>query len=349
VAYVLVYWLLFAYFAAGTLFRREATRVPGLPIGLIFGAVLVWLAIGLRYEVGGDWITYNFLFSFARYASLGRVISIGDPGYQLLNWLVQRAGAEIWLVNLVSSAIFTWGLYRFSRAQPDPWLTFLVAVPYLIIVVAMGYTRQAIAIGIILAGLASVKRGASLITFVVYVTFAALFHKTSVVVLPLVIFAWRRNTLLNVAAGIAGCILLYDIFLSQSVDAFVRNYIDAEYSSQGAAIRVAMNFVPALCFLLFRRRLQFDPTEERMWLYFSLASLVMPVLLFLLPSSTAVDRLALYLIPLQIAVLPRMPFLIAGRGFGRAIVVIYAAAVQFIWLTFAANAAAWIPYKSYVF
>jgi len=346
---VLVYWLLFAFFAVGALLQRESLGQRTAPVPLIVGAIVVWLAVGFRYEVGGDWVTYKFLFSYARFASLSRVLEIGDPGYQLLNWAAQRAGAEIWFVNAVCGAIFTWGLYRFARVQPEPWLTFAVAVPYLIIVVAMGYSRQAVAIGVLLAGLAAVKRGSSMVTFAVYVAIAALFHKTAVVVLPLVLFAWKRNTLLNALAGIAGCILLYDVFLSQSVEGFVQNYIDAKYSSQGAAIRVAMNFVPALCFMLFRKRLRFEPTEEWMWFYFALAALVLPIALFLIPSSTAVDRLALYLIPLQVAVLPRIPFLFAGKGFGRAVIVAYAGAVQFTWLNFAVHAAGWIPYKSYLY
>lgn len=100
---------------------------------LMLGSVLIALAIGLRYKVGADWETYRFLFSYAKYADLGRVLTIGDPGYQLLNWAVQRIGGEIWLVNLVCGAIFAFGLYRFARAQPDPWLTFVVAIPYLVL------------------------------------------------------------------------------------------------------------------------------------------------------------------------------------------------------------------------
>ena len=346
---MLAYWLLFAFFSAGALFMRETSRRRPSQIPLIAGALLVWLAIGLRYEVGGDWDTYKFLLSYARYADLGRMLTIGDPGYQLLNWAGQRAGGDIWAVNLVCGAIFSWGLYRFARTQPDPWLTYVVAVPYLIIVVAMGYSRQAVAIGVLMAGIASINRGGSVVRFAAYVAVAALFHKTAVVVFPLVIFAWKRNLMLNMLAGIAGCILLYDIFLSQSVEGFVRNYIRAEYSSQGAAIRVAMNFIPAVCFMLFRRRMQFEPTEQRMWFFFALASLAMPVALLLLPSSTAVDRIALYLIPLQVAVLPRIPLLLKGRGFGRAIVVLYAAAVLFVWLNFAANADSWLPYRTYLF
>jgi hypothetical protein len=342
---LLVYWLLFAFFAASALLTRETPSRRGAPIVLLAGAVLVWLAIGLRYKVGADWKTYEFLYSYAGVANLGRVLSFGDPGYQLLSWCMQRTGVEIWGLNLVCGLIFTWGLYRFARTQPDPWIAFVVAVPYLIVVVAMGYTRQAVAIGILMAGLGSLKRGASVARFAAYVAAAALFHRTAVVVLPLVIFAGRRNKFLNALAGIAASVVLYDLFLANSVEGFVRNYIEAEYSSQGAAIRVAMNFVPAILFLLFRKRLHFDEGEARIWNYFSLASVLMPALLYLLPSSTAVDRLSLYLIPLQIAVLPRAQYLFRGRGFGRSIIIAYSAMVLFTWLNFATHARYWVPYR----
>jgi hypothetical protein len=342
---VLVYWFLFTYFAVGALLQRDPLTRRTAPMLMLVGAILVWLAIGLRYKVGADWRTYEFLYSYAGHVSLGRLLKFGDPGYQILSWFLQRIGADLWVLNLICGLIFTWGLYRFVRVQPDRWMSFLVAVPYLIVVVAMGYTRQAAAIGILMAGLAALKQGATIVRFAVYVAVAALFHKTAVVVLPLVIFAGERNRLLNAIAGIAGSVLLYDLFLANSLEGFVRNYVEAEYSSQGAGIRVAMNFVPAVIFLIFRKRLRFHPDEAGIWFYFSLASLALPILLFLVPSSTAVDRMALYLIPLQIAVLPRVQFLLRGQGFGRMLVVFYAGAILFTWLNFAAHAKYWVPYR----
>ena len=346
---MLPYWLLLGYFAAGSMLIRPPA--PGRRTGsslLIFGSVLIALAIGLRYEVGADWETYKFLFSYAGYADLARVLKIGDPGYQLLNWAVQRIGAGIWVVNLVSGAIFSFGLFRFARSQPDPWLAFVVAFPYLVVVVAMGYTRQAVATGILMAGLAALQRGASIPRFAVYVAAAALFHKTVVIVLPLVIFASQRSRLLNLLAGIAGSILLYDIFLSSSVEGFVRNYIETEYNSQGALIRVVMNLVPAVALFMFRRRLRFNPVELRMWTYFALAAIAMPFALFILPSTTVVDRLSLYLMPLQVAVLPRLTGLLKGRILGRFLIMVYAALVLFVWLNFAIHAEYWIPYPTVI-
>lgn len=345
---MLVYWLLFGFFAVGALLRREP--LPGqrrAPMMLMLGSVLIALAIGFRYEVGADWETYEFLFAYARYADLYRALQIGDPGYQMLNWLGQRFARDIWVVNLACGGIFAWGLYRFARVQPDPWLAFVVAIPYLVVVVAMGYSRQAVAIGILMAGMASLDRRGSVPRFAIYVAAAALFHKTAVIALPLVIFAGQRSKLINVLGGVAGSILLYDIFLSSSVEGFVRNYIETAYSSQGALIRVVMNLVPAITFLLFRRRLMFRPVEMRMWTFFSIAALVMLLALLALPSSTVVDRLSLYLIPLQIAVLPRLARLRKSYTLGRFLIIGYAAPVLFVWLNYAAHSQYWVPYHIY--
>jgi len=345
---VLVYWLMLGYFAVGSMLVRppEPDRHSGTKL-LILGTVLSALVIGLRYKVGADWEPYRFLFSYAGYGDLEKVLKIGDPGYQLLNWVVQRIGYEIWVVNLVCAAIFAFGLYRFARSQPDPWLVYVVAVPYLVVVVAMAYTRQAVAIGILLAGLAALQRTQSIIRFAVYIAAAALFHKTVVVVLPLVIFASQRSRLLNLLAGVAGSILLYDIFLSSSVEGFVENYIKSEYNSQGALIRVFMNLVPAIALLTLRRRLHFRPIEMKMWTYFALAAAAMPVAMVVLPSTTVVDRISLYLIPLQLAVLPRLSYLFKQRNLGRFFIILYAVLVLFVWLNFAVHAGYWLPYRFY--
>ena len=344
---MLIYWLMFAYFAAGALLSPVPDRSNFRQTSLLFlfGVVIVWLVIGLRYEVGADWGTYSFLFSFAAYADLGTMLSSGDPGYQFLNWAVQQLGGKLREVNLVCAALFAWGLYRFSREQPDPWLSVLVAVPYLIIVVAMGYTRQAVAIGILMAGLASVERGASVQRFTLYVLGAVLFHKTAVVVLPLVIFAGHRNAMINAIAGLAAAFLLYDVFLAGSVDTLVRNYIQAQYTSQGAAIRVVMSLVPAALFLWQMKRFGYSDRERRVWRNFSYAACALMLLLFVLPSSTVVDRLALYILPLQMTILARAPIAFGSPNFGRAFVALYAAVVQFVWLNFATHSDYWVPYK----
>jgi hypothetical protein len=65
-------------------------------------------------------------------------------------------------------------------------------------------------------------------------------------------------------------------------------------------------------------------------------------------SSTAVDRVALYLIPLQLFVFSRLPRLATTTKVRTPLVlgiVAFYAAVQFVWLNFATHAQYWVPYQ----
>lgn len=343
---MLPYWLLFAYFATGALIEPIRRSVSAdYSALLVLGGSVIALMIGFRYEVGGDWETYEFMFAYARRIDIGRALEIGDPGYQILNWSIQSLGGEIWLVNLVCGAIFAWGLIRFAQAEASPWMAVLVAIPYMVIVVAMGYSRQAVALGILMAGLASIKQTGSVLRFLAYVAAAAVFHKTAVVAFPLVALASRRNRTINFFVVVTASVLLYDMFLGDSMLQFVENYIEAEYSSQGAAIRVVMSLVPATIFLLYRNRFGFSEEERLIWRNFSLAAFGFLLLLLALPSSTVVDRLALYVMPLQLAVLSRVPGSIINVPLGKLLVVAYSFSVQFVWLNFAAHSDWWVPYR----
>ena len=347
---MLPFWILFAYFAVAAALD-PGRRAPGEKAprtALLVGILLMTLMIGTRFKVGGDWRAYEFMFSFVAHMSFERALEFGDPGYQAINWIVQQWNGEIWWVNLFSAAIFAWGLARLCQNQPLPLLAVLVAVPYLIIVVAMGYTRQSIAIGILMAGLASLGRGGSVIRFALYVAVAALFHKTAVLVLPLVIFAGKRNRMLNVIAGAAMFVLFFDLFLSDSTDQFVKNYVESRYSSQGAWIRVILNLIPAVLLLTKRGRFGLTEQEERVWRYIAFAACTLPFILIATPSSTAVDRMALYLMPLQIVVLSRAYLLFNKPKSGVAAVILYALLVQFTWLNFAQHAKLWVPYRSFM-
>jgi hypothetical protein len=71
--------------------------------------------------------------------------------------------------------------------------------------------------------------------------------------------------------------------------------------------------------------------------------------LFTVASSTAVDRLALYLIPLQLFVGSRLP---DTRLFGinasqwNQMLILFSLAVLLVWLLFAGNSHAWLPYRN---
>jgi hypothetical protein len=305
--------------------------------------------IGLRYRVGADWWNYLSIYAHSHRYSHGSAMQLGDPGYEFFNWLANYFGFEIWAVNLVAAAFFGWGLFRFCSVQPSPWLAFAVAVPYMVLVVAMGYTRQSMALGVLMAGLAKQTRGGSIFSFAFYVALAATFHKTAVVIFPIVAISSRGNRLLNFLILIFASFWLYNYFLGDSMDRFISSYLDRGYDSQGAGVRIAMNMVPAALLWMFKGKLGFELEEYRIWRNFALASLVFTILLFVLTSSTAVDRMSLYLMPLQIAVLTRVALLGESRIPGTTAVLVYLFTVQFVWLNFAEHAQYWVPYQIYPF
>jgi hypothetical protein len=86
----------------------------------------------------------------------------------------------------------------------------------------------------------------------------------------------------------------------------------------------------------------------RTWFWFALASVGA---LFLVDiASTAVDRLALYLLPLQMVVFGRLHLLFelpALRTASAVAVLLFYFTVQFVWLNYANHAHSWVPYQFY--
>jgi hypothetical protein len=251
----------------------------------------------------------------------------------------------VYLLNFACAVLVMYGVVTFSRAQPMPWLALLVAVPYLIVVVAMGYTRQSVALGLVLVGLTQLGRG-HIVRYVVWVVLGALFHKSAVLMLPIAALAASRRrawTLLWVAITTAtGAALL----LLDESDQLWKNYVVANYQSQGGQIRVIMNAIPAALLLAFRRRLGVTESERKLWFWMAVFSLA--CLPLVSAASTAVDRVALYFIPIQMYVFSRVHRL-APNANGRTAVVLgtmaYCAVVLFVWLNYASFSPLWVPYQ----
>jgi hypothetical protein len=216
----------------------------------------------------------------------------------------------------------------------------------MLVVVGMGYSRQAVALGFALLGLTALGEH-RVRMFVVYIVLGALFHKSAVLLLPIAALAATRNRLLTGAMVLVVTALMYYLLVEESADALWTNYVESQRESEGGAIRVAMNAVPAVVLLIFRKTLVPDEQQRKLWVWVSILALVCVPLVPL--ASTAVDRVALYLIPLQLYVFARLPRL-AGRNAGfRTMLVLgvvgYYFAVQYVWLNYATHAQYWLPYQ----
>lgn len=323
---------------------------PGLQrMAWAFFGVLFTLMIGFRYQVGADWEAYLRHYAVALGVPLSEAIGTSDPGYALLNWLSGLVGGQVYLVNLVCGAIVMAGVIGFSRRQPLPWLALLVAVPYMIMVVSMGYTRQGVALGFELLALVALMDG-HVRRFVLLVAVGALFHKSALVLLPLALLASSRNRMWTLVwVGLTGLGLGVAI-LAEHYERLWQDFVVAQMVSEGGPIRVAMNALPAVLLLMFRKKLAPDENERRLWVWMAIFSLACIPLIGL--ASTAVDRVALYFMPIQLYVFSRIHRLFTGRLFKSVAVVsviLGYGLVQWVWLNHAGHAFAWLPYQFYPF
>ena len=352
---MLGYWLSFGFLAWMALTRMRPVNLDSLHQEKWDGAwinvfIFLTLLIGLRHQVGGDWFNYLVHLEILKNEALSAFFKKGDPGYEFLNWVGANIAGGLYLVNTLSALVFVYGLIVFCRNQPRPWLALLVAFPYLIVVVSMGYTRQGVAIGLAMLALNAMMCG-RIFHFVLWIICAALFHKTAIVLLPLVILRSSQKFWLSLIGVLILVVFLFVFLLQEAVDSFMTNYVGSGMSSSGAVIRIAMNALPAAVFLIYGKCFMMSEEQKKLWTWLSIIALFFIVLLVISPSSTAVDRVALYLIPLQLFVWSRVPDAFGKPGCNNEpwvyMVVAYSFGVLFVWLFAADHAFAWLPYQFY--
>jgi hypothetical protein len=350
---MLPYYLIFllaAYFALAA--PPDAPLRGAGYVAFILFAILLALMIGFRWRVGGDWSWDTQRMIRLGDADFVDYTKVADPGYALLMWLGAKSGFNIWFVHLLGGGIFAYGLWRFCLDQVNPWLCMVIAIPYLVIVVAMGYDRQAVAIGFVMLAMVAIRHR-SMAGFAGSMALATTMHLTALALIPVFLLGSRVNKLWAVLVGSPFFMVGYYYSLQDSlrkkVQTLESGYIEAGYSSSGAAVRIAMNALPALLYFVFRSRLKLEDDERRFLDVLALVALAFVGLLYVSPSSTAVDRLALYIIPIQLLVLGRLPLNLARtKGNSQLMaagIVVYSAAVMFVWLNFSVDADSWVPYS----
>lgn len=347
------YWMLYLIPVILTIFVLDGRRLQLTPaFWMVLGLFFVFF-IGFRYEVGGDWGSYLGHYDNAVGKPWIEAVVLGkDPGYAFVNWMMAKWGLGIYGVNLVCGVIFITGLIIFSRQQPDPLLAFAIAVPYLIIVVAMGYTRQGVALGLLFWAITYLDQG-KFIPYLVLIAVAALFHKTVLIMVPFGVFLSGKGGVFRVGGILLAGYGLWDALFSQDQERLQTYYVDQAMISQGAKIRVMMNVLPALLLLVYWRRWKQSFPNPMFWFWMAVASVVT---FFLVDSaSTAVDRIALYLVPIQLAVYSRLAHLplLPGRQLDPNVVTVAIllgyAAVLYVWLNYATHAVYWLPYENIIF
>ncbi|MEZ5708020.1 MAG: EpsG family protein [Blastomonas sp.] len=355
---MLIYWLMLIFPGVVAVLSRRgehgANRAARRDVGTFAALIAFWLfynAISVfRYDTGGDWYTYDILIQEISISDYAYALSRGDDGFMTIAYVSTRLGLDLYGVNLVCSALLSAGVVSLARRLPDPWVAIAASVPYILIVVGLGYIRQGAAIGLILLAINAIVDRRN-IGGVVYMLLAMLFHFGAIVVVPFIGLALvRRNPVAMIGIGFIGLLIYAYVFTSDRLYVLDAGYLDIERESSGAGIRLVMNLLPSLLFLWRRDKLKLEPLERGIWSNFAWFSIVLMVALYATPSSTAVDRVALFFSPIQVFVFGYFLTLLGIRGRGAALVIVglltYCALVFAVWAFFADHSQFWVPYKS---
>jgi hypothetical protein len=300
--YVVVYLALCLLVPFGNDRGRQNTTL------LFVVLVFLFLFVGFRWEVGCDWQGYEKIF----YATMGKeaveLIGEREPGFALLNGLVQYLGLDYYYVNVGTALLFFGCLFLFAKRQANPLAIVALAFPVLIVNMPMSGIRQGVAIGFIMLAINAYGDGRRWL-YAALVLLASTFHQSALIFLGLAPLIRIEKTVATV--GLAAILTLPALyFLSSSTVGFYAERYSGDFGdAAGAPFRAALLALVGVGFLLFMRKRWRSSYPNDYELYLISAVFMIAVLPLTFFASVIGDRFGYYLIPFQLVMLERVTIL----------------------------------------
>ena len=346
-----VYWFMFSIPLLAYIFNAKVSSETRFVLISLF-LLIFSIVIGFRYEVGGDWDSYlKLYYSFTGDAALENFSFLhADFLYFVLNVLAHNLRLGIWFINLICALLLIVGILVFCNQQRNFYLALLVCVPYLVIVVGMGYSRQAAAIGLSFLAIAMLNKQKPLL-FLFCLFLGVLFHKSCLILAPFGVIGFAKKGNIRVVLAVFAIIVSMVLLSVEAVLLSVKNYVGGRANeSSGAFVRIVLSAIPSLIILRYRKIILEDSNIKQFWLFFSLVPLITLPLVSL--ASNLADRLLLYSLPLQVFCFSRLDLLFKdhiNKTFINLFIIFLYFLVLFIWLNFSPHSQYWLPYKSMLF
>lgn len=351
--FMLIYWIIVSVPLLLSAAERPLKRRRGINGPRVLVLLTLFIVMAFR-NTCGDFPTYSRLFELLEFGTLTEQMATTDPLYGLFNWVSAQLKWGIHGVNAMCAVVFLGSIYIAAGREPLPLFFTALSANYFFIVVGMGYTRQGVAASLILLSISTLRDGRPWL-FSTLIVLASGFHASAFSALPAILFAkldYGSRQLrflvraIVVAMGIYGA---YNI-LSEQIQTYVTHYVQSRhYSSGGALLRSSVTFTASVIFLLKRKEWTKLFGDQSSLLYFALLGVAMAPLSIL--SSTAADRMGLYLIPFQLIVFARLPLSTSLRFNGlKGLVGICYLIYFYVWLHLGTHSQdLWVPYESILF
>lgn len=293
-----IYTAIYASLSALGIFVKRQYEALFLFISLSF----LLFFMGTRYQVGCDFTGYlNRYNNIDVYTSPLVAFTRDESFFVFLEILTKTSDLGfVWLIFIATAIIITC-YWVFLRSVHYPLLILAMLFPIMLMQLGMSGIRQGIAVGFLLVAMTCFMNGSRVWT-AVWIAVGTQFHLSVAMFLPIAFLAGREINLRQMI--LAGVLIspLAILLIGDRFSLYQDRYIEQIYgdqSSDGAAFRYILNFVPAALFMFFRGRIKDQfPREYQLLLIFAIATLALAPLIVL--SSFALHRLNFYMMPFTI-------------------------------------------------
>ena len=317
--------------------------------------LLLIFFIGFKHDTGGDWIQYLHNYENPLIFSLVNLSIRSDYLYNYLAFLFYSFGLNFYFFNLLLAVFFVLCLFYFCQLFKSISLAFVFSFPIIIMIMGLGFTRQGIAFAFVLIAIISfIKQNK--VSFILWMIIAILFHKSSIVMLLFYPLISSKINYFEIFFLFLLLIIIIFLLKSEFLNLY-NNYIGSNLynnaesgtylESKGAIFRVGLNCIAAVIFLFLMNELTENNNEKKIFFMFSIISFVCLILVF--KYSVFIDRFNYYLTPLQVFVYSRLPFFfnnLRTQEFFKISLSFLHIAILFVWINFAENSHAWLPYQN---
>lgn len=213
---LLIVLILFAYRGKFLKDRESIIYNSNYSIITFFSVLIFSIIIGLRFNVGGDYISYHDYFNsldISRFENSTHT----EFGYFILMYIIKYLELPFYFLFITTSFIQIIGIYKWAKNYKFllGWIIFYYFTS-LYLFESMNIIRQAMAFSIILYSTIFII-SSRLLPFVISIIIAALFHKSAIIFLPFYFFFkydFIKNKYLQVALVLASTIFVNPVLES---------------------------------------------------------------------------------------------------------------------------------------
>ncbi len=343
----------------GTVYKHEINRqqaINSVVIAAIF--VILFLLAALRIEVGNDYGSY--VVNGHEIYQHGYVVT--EPGYNaVVRMLYNLSGKEdyILLFAVFAAAITAIFLYSIHRLSDSFLLGFIMFMTMGIYFRTFNTVRYYFVLAVAMYSLKYVIdiSGENLVKFLLLILFAALFHKSVLIVIPMYLIArlpWKKWMYMAVAAFA----IITPLFSRQIMELALKlypTYRDTYYVEQTHTIWENLPVVAgclavvALSLLFYRDGIR-DRVDNKMYFHMNIMAVAIYIGCYFMP---LVTRFGYYLVTPQIFLVPGIICSIRGHEMKRRTyaLVCVACVLYFMYFLYTGNRVGVrvLPYKSFLF